>query len=121
MQDHKDSIDSIVQTTKKVAKIGVGLAAIGALAKWGSTSVHIVRPNQNGLVELFGKYTSTVGAGLRIIPPWPIGRLEKIPMDLRRCNIPHQWIITKEQLNCKVDAVCYYKVVDPYKVMCFTC
>ena len=112
----QDNHDDIMTLTKKFAKIGFGLVTIGALARWGSTSIHIVRPNQNGLIELFGQYTNTVDAGLRIIPPWPIGRLEKILMDLRRCNIPHQWIITKEQLNCRVDAVCYYKVVDPYKV-----
>ena len=67
----------------------------------------MVRPNQTGLVEYFGKYHATVDPGLRFTYPYPIGKLEKIPMDLRRCNIPHQWIITKEQLNCRVDAVAY--------------
>lgn len=99
---------------------GYGMLALvgfgGVVAVLAGGSIHVVRPNQTGLVEWFGRYRKTVGPGLRIIPPWPMGRLEKIPMDLRRCNIPHQWIITKEQLNCKVDAVCYYKVVDPFKV-----
>jgi len=79
------------------------------------SSLRVIRPNQKGLVEMFGKYTRTAEPGLRAIWPFGIGRLERIPMDMHKVEIPEQSIITKEQLNATVDAVAYYRVKDPYK------
>ena len=91
----------------------MGAGAVGALGVL--TSLHIVRPNQRGLVEVFGKYTRTADPGLRAVWPFGIGSMEVIPMDMHKVEIPEQSIITKEQLNATVDAVAYYRVKDPYK------
>lgn len=90
-----------------------GTLAVGALL----TSVRIVRPNQKGLVELLGKYMRTCDAGINFIPPFGFGRMIKVRTDLRKEIIPEQWIITKEMLNCCVQAVAYYQVRDPYRAV----
>ena len=101
---------------QKLYKTGVFLASIGLFTWWCKTGIHNVRQNQRGLVEVFGKYVGTVNPGLRFTYPFPIGRMIKMPIDLRRSDIPHQWVITKEQLNAQVDAVAYYQITDPFKV-----
>jgi regulator of protease activity HflC (stomatin/prohibitin superfamily) len=89
-----------------------GAAVAGGIALAGC---RIVRPNQLGLMEIFGKYHRTVQPGLRWMPPFGIGRLRRMPMDMRKVEVPGQSIITKEQLNAEVDAVVYYQVHDPVK------
>jgi regulator of protease activity HflC (stomatin/prohibitin superfamily) len=91
---------------------GFGLAGCGL-----ASSIRIIRPNQLGLVEFLGKYTHTTKPGLRFIPPFGLGRLTRVRMDLCKSEIPGQQIITKEQLNAQVDAVAYYQVRDPFKAI----
>ncbi|MHA2066232.1 MAG: SPFH domain-containing protein, partial [Candidatus Thorarchaeota archaeon] len=92
------------------------MLGMGAVGVYGVLSgLRIVRPNQKGLVEVFGKYTRTTDPGLRLIWPFGIGKMTKMPTDMHKVDIPEQSIITKEQLNADVDAVAYYRVDDPYK------
>lgn len=95
----------------------LGVGVVGLVGAGLATSLHVVRPNQKGLVELFGKYKRTVDPGLRVIPPFGMGKMIKVPMDLRQVAIPGQSIITKEQLNANVNAVTYYRVEDPVKAI----
>jgi len=80
------------------------------------SSVKIVRPVEEGVVELLGKYSRTAVAGLNIIIPL-IFKMHKINITEQRVDIEPQSIITKDKLNAEVDGVVYYKVVDPQKAI----
>ena len=78
--------------------------------------IHVVRPYQQGLVEYLGKYQRTVGAGLTITIPF-LQRLTKIDMREHVVDVPPQAVITKDNVAVEVDAVIYYMVNDPVRVV----
>lgn len=82
----------------------------------GVKSVVIVRPFERGIVERFGKYNRTVGAGLNIIIPF-MEVVYRVDMREAIIDVPSQEVITKDNVHLAVDAVIYFKVMDPFRVM----
>ncbi|MBR4749851.1 MAG: SPFH/Band 7/PHB domain protein [Abditibacteriota bacterium] len=81
-----------------------------------SNGVRIVRPYEKGVVERLGSYNRTVGSGLRLILPI-IDRMNKVDMREQVVDVPPQQVITKDNVAVEVDAVVYYEVTDPMKVI----
>ncbi len=86
------------------------LIAISTIA----AGLRIVKPYEKGLVIRLGKYNSTVESGLTVIVPY-IDQLIKVDMREQVINVMPQQVITKDNVGVTVDAVIYYKVVDPVK------
>ena len=80
-----------------------------------TSAVKIVRPYEKGLIERLGEYQRTVGPGLTLIIPF-MDRLTYINMREQVVDVEPQEVITKDNVVVTVDAVIYYKVVDPVKV-----
>ncbi len=92
------------------------LVLVAVFALVIGSAVRIVRPYERGLVERLGKYHRTVEPGLRLI--WPfIDRLVKVDMRERVIDVPPQRVITEDNVVVEVDAVVYYRVLDPVKVV----
>jgi regulator of protease activity HflC (stomatin/prohibitin superfamily) len=85
-----------------------GLIAVGR-------SVKVVQQYEQGMVFRFGRVLpGTRGAGLTLIRP--IGdRLQKVNMQIVAMEVPAQDGITKDNVTVRVDAVVYFRVVDPVK------
>jgi len=79
-------------------------------------TARIVRPWQRGVVELLGRYTRTVNPGLRIIVPM-FEKLRKVDMREQVVDVPPQEVITKDNVVVTVDAIVYYEITDPVKVL----
>lgn len=84
--------------------------AIAALA----FSVRIVKQYEKGLVIRLGRYSHTVDAGVIFLIPF-IDQLIRVDMREQLINVLPQQVITKDNVGVTVDAVIYYKVVDPVK------
>jgi len=78
--------------------------------------IKIVRPYQLACVERLGKYQRTVHPGLNFIVPF-IERLIKVDMREQVVDVPPQEVITQDNATVTVDAVIYYEVTDPVKVL----
>ncbi|MDR1942389.1 MAG: SPFH/Band 7/PHB domain protein [Endomicrobium sp.] len=79
-------------------------------------SVKIIRQHEKGLVETLGKYTGTRSAGFNIIIP-VFQRLLKVDMRERVIDVPPQSVITKDNVSVVVDAIIYFQVTDPFRVV----
>ncbi|HEY1408458.1 MAG TPA: SPFH domain-containing protein [Promineifilum sp.] len=93
-----------------IVLILIFLLAVAALA----ASVKIVKQYEKGLVIRLGRYSHTVDAGLTFIVPF-IDRLIRVDMREQLINVLPQSVITSDNVVVTVDAVIYYKVVDPVK------
>ncbi len=77
-------------------------------------SIRIVNQYEKGLIVRLGKYSSTVGSGVVFLIPF-IDQLILVDMREKVISVEPQQVITKDNVLVTVDAVIYYKVVDPVK------
>ncbi|PIZ66615.1 SPFH/Band 7/PHB domain protein [Candidatus Roizmanbacteria bacterium CG_4_9_14_0_2_um_filter_39_13] len=77
-------------------------------------SVKIVQQQERGIVLRLGKYKALADPGLNLVMPY-IESMIKVDMRERVINVDPQKVITKDNVSVTVDAVIYYKIVDPVK------
>lgn len=77
-------------------------------------SARIVNQYEKGIVMRMGKYHNLVSSGLTIIMPLTDSMI-RVDMREQVISVPPQKLITKDNVTVEVDAVVYYKVVDPVK------
>ncbi len=77
--------------------------------------VRVVPQAENHIVERFGKFSGVLNPGLNFINPVFTSVAYKIDIREEVLDLPQQSIITKDNATVIVDAVVFYKVMDPYK------
>jgi len=93
-----------------------GLGGVLVAILYVSRAVRIIRQFEKGLVETFGQYSRTVNAGLVLIFP-PFQALRTVDMREQVMDVPPQEVITKDNASVAVDAVIYFQIADPAKVV----
>jgi regulator of protease activity HflC (stomatin/prohibitin superfamily) len=86
------------------------LFALVALAR----AARIVRQYEKGIVTRLGKFHGMAPSGLTFLVPF-LDDLIRVDMREQVISVPPQKLITKDNVTVEVDAVVYYKVVDPMK------
>ncbi|WP_300014417.1 slipin family protein [Pseudonocardia sp.] len=93
-----------------IAIVVIGLLVLGS-------SVRVIAQFERGVVLRFGRLlTTTRGPGLALIAPF-VDRLHKVNLQIITLPVPAQDGITRDNVTVRVDAVVYYRVVDPAKVV----
>jgi regulator of protease activity HflC (stomatin/prohibitin superfamily) len=89
---------------------------LGGLVLTGR-SLRVVQQFEQGIVFRFGRVLpGTRGPGLTILRP--IGdRMQKVNMQIIAMAVPAQEGITRDNVSVRVDAVVYFRVVDPIKAV----
>jgi regulator of protease activity HflC (stomatin/prohibitin superfamily) len=90
---------------------GVLIAAVIFLI-WIWNSLYVIKEWERGVILRLGRMKPDAkGAGLRVVF-WPIETLYRISMRIETLDVPSQDIITRDNVSVKVNAVCYFRVVD---------
>ena len=79
---------------------------------WIWNSLYVIKEWERGVVLRLGRMVPEAkSAGLRLVF-WPIETLYRIPLRIETLDVPPQDIITRDNVSVKVNAVCYFRVVD---------
>jgi regulator of protease activity HflC (stomatin/prohibitin superfamily) len=93
-----------------LAVLGLGLVALFA-------SIRVVKQFERGVIFRFGQIRAdTRGPGLVLLMPIA-DRLHKVSMQIVTMPVPAQDGITRDNVTVRVDAVVYYRVIDPVRVI----
>src|SRR5437870_854030 len=92
---------------------GLGmLVAIFLILIWFWNSLYVIKEWGRGVVLRLGRMLPKAKpAGLRLVF-WPIEKLYRIPLRIETLDVPPQDIITRDNVSVKVNAVCYFRVVE---------
>jgi regulator of protease activity HflC (stomatin/prohibitin superfamily) len=77
-----------------------------------AASLRILREYERGVVFLLGRFQAVKGPGLIVVVP---GIQQMVRVDLRTLvlDVPSQDVISRDNVSVKVNAVVYFRVVDP--------
>ena len=78
------------------------------------SSLRVLREYERGVIFLLGRFQKVKGPGLILVIP---GVQQMVRMDLRTLvlDVPSQDVISRDNVSVKVNAVVYFRVVDPAK------
>ncbi|WP_433352228.1 slipin family protein [Microtetraspora malaysiensis] len=80
-------------------------------------SIRVVQQFETGIVFRLGRIQSNVrGPGVHLVAP-VIDRMQKVNMQIVTMGIPAQEGITRDNVSVRVDAVVYFRVIDPIKAV----
>jgi len=80
------------------------------------SAIRILREYERGVVFMLGRFWKVKGPGLIILIP---GIQQMVRVDLRTIvmDVPPQDVISRDNVSVKVNAVLYFRVVDPQRVI----
>ena len=81
-----------------------------------TSALKVVREYDRGVIFRLGRLIGAKGPGLIILIPI-IDKMVKVSLRVVTLDIPSQDIITKDNVSVKVNAVLYFRVVDPQKAI----
>ncbi len=82
-----------------------------------ASSVRVITQYERGVVFRFGRVRPDVrGPGLAVIAPI-VDRLRKVNMQIVTMPVPTQDGITRDNVSVRVDAVVYFRVIDPVRAI----
>ena len=92
----------------------VTLLVLGVL--FLASAIRILAEYERGVIFRLGRVIGAKGPGLILIIP-VIDKMVKISLRLVTMDVPPQDVITKDNVSVKVNAVVYFRVVDPIKAV----
>ncbi len=81
-----------------------------------ASAIKILNEYERGVIFRLGRLVGSKGPGLILLIPL-IDRMVKISLRLETRDVPPQDIITKDNVSVQVNAVIYFKVMDPSKAV----
>lgn len=81
-----------------------------------ASAIRILREYERGVVFTLGRFTGVKGPGLILVIP-VVQQMERIDLRTRVFDVPPQDVISRDNVSVKVNAVVYYRVIDPEKAI----
>ena len=80
------------------------------------SSIRVLNEYERGVIFRLGRFLSTKGPGLIIVFP-VIDRMVRVGLRLVTMDVPPQDIVTKDNVSVKVNAVVYFRVLNPERAI----
>ena len=79
-------------------------------------SIRILREYERAVVFMLGRLWKVKGPGLIIIIPF-IQQMVRIDLRTRVLNVPPQDVISRDNVSVRVNAIIYFRIIDPEKAV----
>lgn len=90
---------------------------VGLVALYFLSCIRIIREYERGVVFRLGRVLAKPkGPGL-IFVFWPIDTMTKVSLRTHAKDVPSQDVITRDNVSVRVNAVVYFRVIDPLKAI----
>jgi len=96
--------------------IGVILALVAVVFAFLSSAIKILREYERGVVFTLGRYSGTSGPGLIILIPI-VQQMVKMDLRIVAEDVPSQDVISQDNVSVRVNAVLYFRIVDPQRAV----
>jgi regulator of protease activity HflC (stomatin/prohibitin superfamily) len=100
--------------------VGVVIAIIGLLLIFAlillASSIRILREYERGVIFRLGRLIAQKGPGLILLIP-VIDRMVRVDLRTVTLTVPPQEVITKDNVTVRVNAVAYFRVIDPNRAI----
>jgi regulator of protease activity HflC (stomatin/prohibitin superfamily) len=94
------------------------LGFVGVIVVWVAAllflSIKVLPEYQRGVVLTLGRYTGTKGPGLVILVPI-VQRMMRVDLRVTVMDVPPQDVISRDNVSVRVNAVVYFRVMEPDK------
>ncbi len=81
-----------------------------------ASAIHILREYERGVIFQLGRFWKVKGPGFIIVIPF-IQQIVRVDLRIITMDVPSQDVITRDNVTTKVNAVLYFRVVDPQKAV----
>jgi regulator of protease activity HflC (stomatin/prohibitin superfamily) len=100
--------------------VGVGIAIVAVVAVLllilVASAVRILREYERGVIFRLGRLIAQKGPGLILLIPI-VDQMVRVDLRTVTLNVPPQEVITKDNVTVRVNAVAYFRVVDPNRAV----
>jgi regulator of protease activity HflC (stomatin/prohibitin superfamily) len=79
-------------------------------------SVRILREYERGVVFMLGRFWKVKGPGIIVVIPG-IQQMVRVDLRTRLFNVPPQDVISRDNVTVRVNAVIYFRIIDPQKAV----
>src|ERR687883_1653633 len=92
--------------------LAIALAVLVVMAMFLMAAIKIVQEYERGVIFRLGRLVGARGPGLFFLIPG-LERMQKVDLRVITMDVPAQEAITRDNVTVKVNAVIYFKVIDP--------
>jgi regulator of protease activity HflC (stomatin/prohibitin superfamily) len=94
-----------------------GFVVVGLVVFWLLLSLKVLNEYERGVIFRLGKLRPQAkGPGL-VLVVWPIDRMQRVSLRTVVHDVPPQDVITRDNVSVKVNAVVYFRVMDPVQAV----
>ena len=93
-----------------------GIVVVVLIALLLFSTFRVLNEYERGVMLTLGRFTGVKGPGIVIVFPI-LQQMRKVDLRVIVLNVPKQDVITRDNVSVKVNAVVYFRVVDPEKAI----
>lgn len=93
-----------------------GLLPVLIILILAASAIRILREYDRGVIFMLGRFYKVKGPGLILVIPI-VQQMVRVDLRTRVFDVPAQDVISRDNVSVKVNAVVYYRVIDPEKAI----